>query len=110
MNYKLDMLNDGDKDLICEFVYRSVNRVLNKKVVGWDKPVPQGVSVFMAHPDTGEFEYMFTKDEKFNVVKDDQEEIKRYLDAYGSVESGGVVFYLNSCMLKVANKHMRYAY
>lgn len=108
MRKKTDMLNVGDKDLICEFVYVSVGRVLN--MAFWDRPVPQGVSVFVAHPETDTFEYLFTKDEKYPVVKDDQEEVMRWLQAYANVRDGGVVLYLNSCMLPIASKHKRYCY
>jgi len=110
MYEKTNMLNVADKDLICEFVYASMGRVLNKSVIAWNRPVPQGVSVYTAHPETGTFEYMFTKDEKYHVVKDDVEEVMRCLNYYGNIEAGGIVFYLNSCMLPIASKHKQYSY
>lgn len=110
MYEKTNMLNVGDKDLICEFVFASMGRVLNTSITAWNRPVPQGVSVFTAHPVTGTFEYMFTKDEKYPVVKDDREEVMRCLQAYGNVKAGGIVLYLNSCMLPIASKHKRYCY
>lgn len=110
MYEKTNMLNIADKDLICEFVYMSMGRVLNKTVTRWDRPVPQGVSVFTAHPVTGTFEYMFTKDDKFPVVRDSNEEVMRCLDSYGNVKAGGLVFYLNLCMLPIASKHKQYSY
>lgn len=110
MYEKTNMLNVADKDLICEFVFASTGRVLNRSVTAWNRPVPQGVSVYTAHPETGTFEYMFTKDEKYPVVKDDAEEVMRCLRAYGNIEAGGIVLYLNSCMLPIASKHKQYSY
>lgn len=110
MYEKTNMLNVADKDLICEFVFASMGRVLNKNVTAWNRPVPQGVSVYTAHPGSGTFEYMFTKDEKYPVVKDDAEEVMRCLRAYGNIEAGGIVLYLNSCMLPIASKHKQYSY
>lgn len=110
MYEKTNMLNVADKDLICDFVFASMGRVLNSSVIAWNRPVPQGVSVYTAHPETGTFEYMFTKDEKYPVVKDDAEEVMRCLRAYGDIEAGGIVFYLNSCMLPIASKHRQYSY
>lgn len=110
MYSKTNMLCIADKDLICDFVYMSMGRVLNKSIIIWNKPVPQGVSVFIAHPETRSFEYIFTKDDKYPVVKDDPEEVMRCLSAYGNVEFGGIVFYLNSCMLPVVSKHKQYSY
>ena len=105
-----NILGKADKDLICDFIEASVGRVLNRALLGWEKPVPQGVSVFLAHPDRGTFEYLFTKDEKFPVERDDPEEVLRCLNAYGSLETGGVVMYMNRCMLPVASKHRRFCY
>lgn len=110
MYEKTNMLKVADKDLICEFVFASMGRVLNKTVTAWDRPVPQGVSVYTAHPETGTFEYMFTKDEKYPVVKDDAEEVMRCLRTYGNIEAGGIVLYLNSCMFPIASKHNQYSY
>ena len=110
MYEKTNMLNTADKDLICEFVYMSMGRVINKTVTSWDRPVPQGVSVFTAHPESGTFEYMFTKDDKYPVVKDEMDVVMSFLDSYGNVKAGGLVFYLNSCMLPVASKHKQYSY
>lgn len=110
MYKKSNMLNVADKDLICEFVFASMGRVMNKTVTSWDRPVPQGVSVFTAHPESGTFEYMFTKNDKYPVVRDDAEEVMRCLNAYGNAKAGGIVFYLNSCMLPVASKHRQYSY
>lgn len=110
MYEKTNMLNVADKDLICEFVFASMGRVLNRNVAAWDRPIPQGVSVYTAHPESDTFEYMFTKDEKYPVVKDDAEEVMRCLRAYGNIEEGGIVLYLNSCMLPIASKHNQYCY
>lgn len=108
MYEKRDMLSCADKDLVCQFVYASVGRVLNKAF--WGKPVPQGVSVFVAHPETGTFEYMFTKDTKYPVKRDDIDEVLPLLEAYGNVRAGGLVYYLNSCMVPVVSKHTAFPY
>lgn len=110
MYNKANMLNTADKDLLCEFIYMSMGRVLNKSVTTWNRPVPQGVSVFMAHPDSGEYEYMFTKDDKYPVSRDEIDEVMRCLNSYGNVKTGGLVFYLNSCMLPIASKHKQFSY
>lgn len=107
---KTDMMTKADKELVCDFVSASMGRVLNRNVSGWDKPIPQGVSVYVAHPDTGKFEYMFTKDEKYPVRRDEPDEVQTCLKTYGNVKAGGVVLYLNSCMMNVASKHSRYCY
>ena len=107
---KRDVLNTADKDLICDFVYCSMGRVLNKNVCSWERPIPQGVSVYKAHPSSGTYEYMFTKDDKFPVIRDNQEEVTELLNRYGNADESGIVLYLNSCMLNVASKHKRYSY
>ena len=50
--YEVNMLSMADKDLLSEFLYRSMCRVLNVIVSFWDGAVPQGVIVFVAHPET----------------------------------------------------------
>ena len=69
-----------------------------------------GVSVFVAHPETGTFEYMFTKDTKYPVRRDDIDEVLPLLEAYGNVRAGGLVYYLNSCMVPVVSKHRAFPY
>lgn len=110
MYEKQNLLSSADKDLLCEYVYCSMGRVINKSVTSWDGQVPQGVSVFMSHPENGTFEYMFTKDEKYPVVKDDNETVMECLSRYGNLNAGGLVFYLNSCMLPIASKHKQFSY
>lgn len=110
MNSKLNLLNEADKELLSEYVFRSMGRVLNRTIEGWDAPIPQGVSVFTAHPDKDKFEYMFTKDDKYPVKKDDKEEVQELLHRYGNVKAGGLVLYMNSCMMPVVSKHRRYPY
>ena len=110
MYVKGDMMNSADKDLVCEFLYASVGRVLNKSVTSWERAVPQGVSVYMAHPDRGTFEYLFTKDDKYPVALDGAEDVLTALHAYGNVDAGGVVMYMNRCMLPIASKHKRFWY
>lgn len=110
MYEKQNMLNTADKDLMVEFIYRSMGRVLNKNVLCWERPIPQGVSVYTAHPDTGKFEYMFTKDDKFNVVRDSMEEAEEMLNRYGMCDKGGLVLYMHKCMLPIVSKHKQYSY
>lgn len=108
--YETNMLSMADKDLLSEFLCRSICRVMNVNVSFWDGAVPQGVSVFVAHPETGTFEYMFTKDTKYPVKRDDMEDVMPLLDAYGNVNAGGLVYYLNSCIVPVVSKHRAYPY
>lgn len=108
--YETNMLSMADKDLLSVFLCRSICRVMNVNVSFWDGAVPQGVSVFVAHPETGTFEYMFTKDTKYPVKRDDMEDVMPLLDAYGNVNAGGLVYYLNSCMVPVVSKHRAYPY
>lgn len=105
-----DMLSMADKDLLSEFLYVSMCRVLNTSVSCWTESVPQGVSVFVAHPETGKFEYMFTKDTKYPVKRDDMEDVMPLLEANGNVRAGGLVYYLNSCMVPVVSKHRAFPY
>lgn len=109
MYEKRNMLSCADKDLICEFVYCSMGRVLQKGVTAWNKPVPQGITVFMLHSD-GHFEYLFTKDDKFNVKRDDPDEVRELLCRYCNMGKPGLVFYLNSCMMPAASKHKRFGF
>ena len=109
MYEKRNMLSCADKDLICEFLYCSMGRVLQKAVTAWGKPVPQGVSVYMLHSD-GRFEYLFTKDDKYNVARDKPDEVQELLDRYVNPEKPGLVFYLNSCMVPIASKHKQFSY
>ena len=104
--YEVNMLSMADKDLLSEFLYRSICRVLNVNVSLWEGTV----SVFVAHPETGTFEYMFTKDTKYPVRRDDIDEVLPLLEAYGNVRAGGLVYYLNSCMVPVVSKHRAFPY
>lgn len=110
MTYKANLLNSGDKDLICEYVYRSTNRIMNKTLEGWDRPIPQGVSVFIAHPETGEFEYLFTKDDKYPVVRDSLTVVIPILHKNIDASEGGVIMYMNACMMTVYSKHKAHSY
>ena len=47
--YEANMLSMADKDLLSEFLYRSMCRVLNVNVSFWDGAVPQGVKIGRAH-------------------------------------------------------------
>ena len=109
MYEKRNMLSCADKDLICEFLYCSMGRVLQKAVTDWEKPVPQGVSVYTLHSN-GRFEYLFTKDDKYNVARDKPDEVYEVLVRYTDPEKPGLVFYLNSCMVPIASKHKQFSY
>ena len=95
------MLSLADKDLMEQFVADSSNRVLKKEL--WAHAVvPQGVAVFKRHHN-GRIEYMFTKDDKFDMKRDD---MRRYvIDDYI-----GLVFVMHSQALKTVSKHIKYRY
>ena len=108
--YQGTVLTTADKDLMLEFMWKSMGRVLSKDDWG-SRPVPQGVSVFNKRG--GHFEYMFTKDEKYPGVVDwreDREDVITALNDYTNDDYTGVVFYLNGDALRIASKHMRFAY
>lgn len=89
----------------------STGRVLPVKDWG-SSPVPQGTSVFMKHTD-GKFEYMFTKDEKYDGAVDwreDEQAVREALASYTPEDYTGTVFYMNMDALKIASKHSKMAY
>lgn len=108
--YRGAVLSAADKDLMLRFMCESMGRVLTKD--GWGhRPVPQGVSVFNKR--RGHFEYMFTKDEKYHGSvdwRDDPEKVLAALSDYTNGDYTGVVFYMNGDALRIASKHMRFAY
>ena len=108
--YRGASLSVADKDLMLQFMYMSMGRVLTK--IAWgNRPVPQGVSVFNKRGDR--FEYMFTKDEKYSREVDwraDRESVLATLRNYTSDSYSGIVFYMNGEALKIASKHMKLSY
>lgn len=108
--YRGTALSTADKDLMLQFMWKSMGRVLTKDDWG-DRPVPQGVSVFNKRGDR--FEYMFTKDEKYPGSVDWREDRGSVLAAlrdYTNPDYTGAVLYLNGDALRAASKHMRFAY
>lgn len=92
-----------------EFLCRSMGRVLRRE--WWHKEtVPQGVTVYIAHPDTETFEYLYTRDDRFDFRKDDDEKVMAALKKYGVVEKGGYVLYMHEAAMHVASKHMQHRY
>lgn len=103
-------LTVGDKDAMLHFMWVSTGRVLTTEEWG-SRPVPQGVTVFMKHPDS--FEYMFTKDEKYPGKVDWREDGRAVLDMLNSYTPEGyvgTVMYMNADALKIASKHSKMAY
>lgn len=104
-------LTVSHKDAMLEFMWKSVGRVLDKDSWG-SRPVPQGVSVFNKR-DAGDFEYMFTKDERYDGKVDwreDRDSVMETLRAYTPEGYSGVVLYMNEDALKIASKHQKMAY
>lgn len=105
---KENRLNAADKDLICQFIDVAYGRVIKRDKWGTGMPIPQGVSVFMRHK-SGALEYMFTKSEKYPVVKDPIDTACEWIDSCDP-EEAGIYLYLNECMLRIASKHRRFSY
>lgn len=109
--FKRNMLTMADKDLMADFVFASSGRCLNRTLWGMNRPVPQGVTVYMYHPVGDEFEYLFTKNEKFDFKIDTFEEAVEAIRTYTNVDCVDTVFfYLNKEALKVASKHLQHSY
>ncbi len=105
----MNMLTLADKDVMMEFLDRSVCGVLNRDYWGMYKPVPQGVSVFLVHaPDC--VEYMFTKDDKIDFKRDDLADATEAVCKYGDTGQGGLIFYMNSAMIPIISKHGKHPY
>lgn len=109
MYEKTNMLSCADKDLLCEYLECSMGRVLQTPVTTWNSPVPQGVSVYMLHED-GRYEYLFTKDSKCVVNRDDDEQVMELMGRYCNPDKPGLVYYMQSCMVPIASKHRAYPF
>lgn len=46
----------------------------------------------------------------YKVRRDDIDEVLPLLEAYGNVRAGGLVYYLNSCMVPVVSRHRAFPY
>lgn len=102
------MLSLADKDLMEQFVADSSNRVLKKEL--WAHAVvPQGVAVFNRHRN-GRIEYMFTKDDKFDMKRDDINDLRELVRRYVIDDYIGFVFVMHSQALKTVSKHIKYRY
>ena len=102
------MLSCADKDLMEKFLYASLNRTLCKEY--WTSDiVPQGVAVFKRHHN-GRVEYMFTKDDKFNMKRDDINDLRGLARTYSPDDYLGVVFVMHSEAVKIVSKHSKHPY
>ena len=109
--YRGASLTASDKDAMLHLMWVSTGRVLPVKDWG-QRPVPQGTSVFMKHADGG-FEYMFTKDEKYDGEVDwreGEQEVRETLATYTPEDYFGMVFYMNRDALRIASRHSKMAY
>ena len=107
------MLSCADKDLLVEFLDVSHNRIILKSSGNWEKSLPQGVSVYRFHKDNygnEYFEYLFTKQDKFDVELDHPNEIEYLLNKEFEGFNGELIFYMNKCMVNIANKHIKYPF
>lgn len=106
---KRNLLNLASKDLMSEFVYSSVGRVLTKDLWG-SKPVPQCVSVYVYHESTDDFEYMFTKDERIDFKRDSPEEVEEALRTYCPCNDSAIVFYMHRAGIEIVSKHRQHPF
>lgn len=102
------MLSSADKDLMERFVYQAINRVLPRE--WWDSQVvPQAIAVFKKHHN-GRIEYMFTKDDKFDMKRDDINDLRELARNYTAKDYIGLVFVMHSEGVKIVSKHRRHPY
>lgn len=106
---KRDFLNLASKDLMSEFVYSSVGRVLKKELWG-SKPVPQCVSIYVYHAPTDKFEYMFTKDDRIDFKRDLPEEVEEALRAYSACNDSEIILYMHRAGIEIVSKHRQYPF
>lgn len=106
---KRDFLNLASKDLMSEFVYSSVGRVLKKELWG-SKPVPQCVSIYVYHESTDKFEYMFTKDDRIDFTLDTVEEVEEALRSYCECCDSEIVFYMHRAGIEIVSKHRQHPF
>lgn len=102
------MLSTADKDLMDRFLFSAVNRTLRQTYWG-DNVVPQGVAVFKVHQN-GRIEYMFTKDDKFDLKRDDINDLRELCRMYMLDGYLGIVFVMHSEAVKIVSKHRKYPY
>lgn len=100
------MLSLADKDLMEQFVAHSINRVLKKTL--WNSDiVPQGVAVFKRHHN-GRIEYMFTKDDKFDMKRDDINDLRELVHKYVVDDYIGLVLVMHSEGVRVVSKYLKF--
>lgn len=104
-----DFLNLASKDLMSEFVYSSVGRVLKKELWG-SKPVPQCVSIYVYHESTDKFEYMFTKDDRIDFKRDSPEEVEEALRAYSTCNDSEIILYMHREGIEIVSKHRQHPF
>ena len=102
------MLSCADKDIMEQFLWCSLNRVLCKSY--WGKTiVPQGVACFKKHHN-GRIEYMFTKDDRLDMKRDDVNDLRELVRIYTPKDYVGVIFVMHSEAVKIVSKHRKYPY
>ena len=102
------MLSCADKDIMEQFLCCSLNRVLCKSYWG-NTIVPQGVACFKKHHN-GRIEYMFTKDDKFDLKRDDINDLRELCRMYTPDGYVGIVFVMHSEAVKIVSKHRKHPY
>ena len=109
--YTQPFLTQHDKDVMSDFAYASIGRVLTADQ--WaGTSLPQGVSVFKRHS-SGRFEYMFTKDEKYSGTVDaryNRDEVREMLIRYTPKNYIGNVYYMNEDAMAIVSKHRKHPY
>ena len=104
------MLSLADKDLMEQFVADCSIKSLSASDNIWAHAVvPQGVAVFKRHHN-GRIEYMFTKDDKFDMKRDDINDLRELVRRYVIDDYIGLVFVMHSQALKTVSKHIKYRY
>ena len=102
------MLSLADKDWMVRCVADSSKRVL-KNVLWAHAVVPLGGAGFNRHRN-GRIEYMFTKDDKFDMKRDDINDLRELVRRYVIDDYIGLVFVMHSQALKTVSKHIKYRY
>lgn len=102
-------LSFADKELMVDYMCRSMGRVVRKE--HWCmQTIPQGVSVYVVHPETLEFEHAYTRDDKIDFERDPDEMVLKMLNKYGRPCRSGLVLYMHSEVLHVVLKHLKHSY
>ena len=106
---KRNFLNLASKDLMSDYVFTSVGRVIRKELWG-DRSIPQCVSVYVYHKSTDTFEYMFTKDDRIDFKRDSEEEIESALRTYYYCNDSEIILYMHKAGIEIVSKHRQHPY